>query len=97
MPIQLIDKLILDTIKLNFLPIIYLHNYEADFFAKPIIEKNIFKIKLKTNDYLRRLGRSTVENKLIYLSKKYSFQSLIILLENNNLIYIYVFKKYCGI
>ena len=76
MPIQLIDKLILDTIKLNFLPIIYLHNYEADFFAKPIIEKNIFKIKLKTNDYLRRLGRSTVENKLIYLSKKYSFQSL---------------------
>ena len=31
MPIQLIDKLILDTIKLNFLQIIC--NYEADFFA----------------------------------------------------------------
>ena len=39
-----------------------------------IIEKNIFKIKLKTNDYLEGLA-STVENKLIYLSK-YSFQSL---------------------
>ena len=44
MPIQLIDKLISDTIKLNFLPIIYLHNYEADFTAKPIIEKIYLKL-----------------------------------------------------
>ena len=76
MPISLIEKLISDTIKLNFLPLIYIHNYEADYLAPPIMKKNKLNLKLQTNDYLRRLGRSTVEKKLIYLSKKYSFQSL---------------------
>ena len=76
MPISIIDKLISNSIKLNFLPIIYIHNYETDYLAKPIVEKNTFNLRLRANDYLRRIGRSSVQKKLIYLSKKYSFQSL---------------------
>tara|TARA_B100001059_G_scaffold56775_1_gene51839 strand:+ start:18864 stop:19700 length:837 start_codon:yes stop_codon:yes gene_type:complete len=83
MPISLIDKLISDSIKLNFLPIIYLHNYEVDYSANPILEKNKYNVKLKLNDSLRRVGRSTVEKKLIYLSKKYSFESLDNFVKNN--------------
>ena len=73
-PISLIEYLIRDSIKKNFVPIIYLHNYEPDYQSLPIKNNNNFK--LKANDWLRRAGRISVRQKLKILSVNYKFESL---------------------
>ncbi len=76
MPIRLILKLIKNSIKNNFAPIIYLHNYDFDKNANKVKFNLINKFTGIPNDYLRRLGRENVVTKLNKIYEYYNFVSL---------------------
>ena len=76
MPIRLILKLIKNSIKNNFAPIIYLHNYDFDKNAKSVDFNLINKFTGIPNDYLRRIGRGNVATKLNKIYQYYNFVSL---------------------
>ena len=71
--VNIIKKLIINAKNNNFTPMIYLHNYDVDYNAKPIIFSNSIGV---INNKIRFIGRETVEKKLQILSKCFDFCSL---------------------
>ena len=60
-PLNLIIKLLKNAAKNNFIPMVYLHNYDFDPFAKKL---KFINLKGKINNEIRYYGRKSVFDKL---------------------------------
>ena len=72
-PLNLIIKLLKNAAKNNFIPMVYLHNYDFDPFAKKL---KFINLKGKINNEIRYYGRKSVFDKLKGISNEFEFTSL---------------------
>jgi hypothetical protein len=73
-PIQLIELLLRRGAQKGFLPMVYLHPYDADAAASPLEYPSLGFVRDRFADRLRRSGRASVAPKLHTLVRDYSFR-----------------------
>ena len=73
-PIQLSDFLLRRGAHSGFLPMVYLHPYDADVTARRLEYPNVRFVGKRLGDRLRRTGRANVAGKVRALARNYDFR-----------------------
>lgn len=75
LPLSIIQSLMARAEAKGFLPVVYLHPYDIDDLAPAIAFPKNYAIQ-RIGDYVRRIGRNTVTEKLTALAEIYDFNAI---------------------
>jgi peptidoglycan/xylan/chitin deacetylase (PgdA/CDA1 family) len=84
-PIQLIELLLRRGTQKGYLPMVYLHPYDADAAARPLEYPSLRFVRDRLADRVRRGGRASVARKVHALARHYSFRPVETVLSKSNL------------